>query len=335
MAALCVTAAPFYIWMDVLHLGYPLGIAGHVHRLAVILSRLTGVQYLAVGLGAVLLTSALRRWAPRKRLNPTPALVVLFSLWILSQVLLIVLMPLTPELGRYFIVSAPQVAFLIGGAIFALDRWLGSNNLSGARLLASLLCCGVIANSRNVRIVTTSAFSKAVESVPVTGAPIVILVESDSLGEGAVIAARLERDQSRSTYVLRGTKLLSESSWSGAHYAIKYHDRIAVRDTLEANRVEFVLLDQSATDTPTAQLLIAALNDSESKWGVLARIPVALTSRSGDVLVYRRPYPPHDGRLPSTVPLGPERNSQILTCANDVKAASPSQPPDKSPSAGH
>jgi hypothetical protein len=47
LGVIVVASAPFFVWMSALQFGYPTGIKGHLHRLAVILRQLTAFHYIA------------------------------------------------------------------------------------------------------------------------------------------------------------------------------------------------------------------------------------------------------------------------------------------------
>jgi hypothetical protein len=311
---ICIVSAPFYVLMSALNFGYPTSMQGRIYRLTVILGGLTAIHYVAGGLLLIIIAAVLGRFWPRKEPAPRTVLVIVMSLWVVSQVLLINLLPLTSELERFYIPSLAPIVFLISGAIVKLDRWLASRGVPYGRDFAALLCIGALAGSGAAHLGSTSAFSSAIAAIPVTGERIIILVESDPGGEGAMIAARLEQDWNRSSYILRSSKVLSTSLWSGGGYSLTYHDPAEVRAALDRNSVEYAVLDRSATASPSAELLETTLRDPASGWALAARTRVAFRRRLGDVLIYRRESAPDRARTPTSTQLGPERGFQTVTC---------------------
>jgi 4-amino-4-deoxy-L-arabinose transferase-like glycosyltransferase len=291
IALTCLISAPFFVWMNALHLGYPTKIEGHLHRLAVILSRLSAGTLAIGGLLLVILATSIYRLWPRRELKPISTISLLLVLWVFSQVVFINLVPMTPELNRYYIPSVAPAAFLFAGAMAALERVLTSKSLRYATLLPALLYAGSLAACAPVRVVSTSAFSKAVAAVPATQEGQIVLVESDASGEGAMIAAQLERDRNRSTFMLRASKFLASSDWNGHIYSLNYRDSAAVREAMASTALTYVLVDTSAPITSYTRLLDAALQDPACQWTVTASIPVALEGRRGQVRVYHRESP--------------------------------------------
>jgi hypothetical protein len=314
IAGILALSLPFYLWMSSLHVGYPTGFAGQIVHLKTMLSNMTPVQR-TIGVCLLMAATATIYWfRPRKPAQATSVLPVLFALWIVSQVVFIVLVPLTPEWDRYLMPALAAAAFLLAGSAAGLERRLAKIGFKHGKLLTALLCGVAIAPWLHVKLLyATTAYSQACSSIPLTRTPLVILVDSDAWGEGAVVAARLEQDRLRRSYVLRATRLLSDSDWSGREYSLKYEDTAAIRRVLDNNLVDYAVIDESVL-APSARLLEAALQDPAEKWELTKRIPVAMGRRSGELLVYRRAVPVGSGSVPSSVQLGPERDRMMLTC---------------------
>lgn len=71
----------------------------------------------------------------------------------------------------------------------------------------------------------------------------VVLVSSDPIGEGAVIAEALVRDAGRQQVVLRASKLLASSDWMGTSYELRTPSVAEVRTLLDTIPVHVVILD--------------------------------------------------------------------------------------------
>jgi hypothetical protein len=305
VALTCAASAPFYLWMNRLNLGYPVGFEWQLHRLRMLLPVLLALKWLAVAIVLIaILALALYRFLPRKPLQRTQTTVAVFLVWGLVLAAFITLFPLTPELLRYFIPAIAPAAYLLAAAIVIIPY---------GKPLACVVCAGLLAAFVPLPVNSTTAYSQAVGTIPRAPGHI-ILVESDSGGEGALIAAHLQRDPQRSTYMLRGTKFLEISDWSGAHFTPKYSTAAAVRAALESVGPDYIVVDTSAPPTSDARLLMEVVQGSADRWNPIARIPVKLSFRSGELLVYRREPPSGRPGAPPSVQLGPERGLQTFSC---------------------
>lgn len=291
-----IASAPFYILMARLNLGYPASFEWYLLRLRSMLPAL-------LILGAIL-ALALYRFLPRKPLSPTQTVSAVLMVWGLVLVAFINLVPLTPELLRYYIAAAAPAAYLLAGAIVIVPY---------GKAAASVVCAGLLVGFIALPVNSTKAYSQAMGAVPLAQGQMV-LVESDSGGEGALIAARLERDPKRSTYLVRGTKFLEMSDWSGVHYTSRYAAAGPLRAALDGADPDYVVVDTSAPLTADARLLREVLQGSADRWQAIARVPVRLSFRSGELLVYRRGPEGRRSGAPLSVQLGPERGQQTFSC---------------------
>jgi hypothetical protein len=314
--AICLTwiaSTPFYVLAVALGFAYPLKLAGHIHRLAVILHRLSVWEFLAGGLLVLVMAAALRRWLTRAALKPTQITPVILAIWGLTLVGFIQLFPLTREWNRYYMVAFAPMIYLLAGAMFTLERQLDSK-LFRYLELSAVLWCGAALALTPMQFASTSAFSQAIGAIPVGKDRQLILIEGDPIGEGAMIAARLTQDRDRSSYLLRGTKFLATSEWGGARYSVTYNTSAELRTALESIQLEYIVLDQTAKPRPDTRLLEAALADPGWIWSVVDRIPINLGSRHGELLVYHRQTQGRSGVVPESVHLGPELGSKALAC---------------------
>jgi hypothetical protein len=177
-----------------------------------------------------------------------------------------------------------------------------------------LLGCAVVLLLGPAHVDSTTSFASAMRLIPIEKGPQVILLEGDELGEGAMIAARLTQDRDRSSYLLRGSKFLSTSDWSGARYSLNYKTPDAVRAAMDSIRLDYIVLDSSAPAKPDILQIEEILADPASKWEVTARVPLSLRSRHGELLVYRRESPAGQPDVPESIRLGPERGAKKMVC---------------------
>src|SRR5712691_1356777 len=88
-----------------------------------------------------------------------------------------------------------------------------------------------------------AGYAQVAASLPVAGP--VILVSSDTSGEGAMVVECLVRDDARNRIVLRASKMLASSDWMGGNYRSLTTSVAEVRDLLNAIPVQFIVLDAS------------------------------------------------------------------------------------------
>lgn len=79
-----------------------------------------------------------------------------------------------------------------------------------------------------------------------------ILVGSDAMGEGALVAAVAQQDRAMLYFALRGSKLLAVSDWNGKDYAPLYPDAAALMQGIDEVGVGYVALDTA----PAAQAIL-------------------------------------------------------------------------------
>jgi hypothetical protein len=221
---------------------------------------------------------------------------------------------MTFEWSRFFIPSLAPALFLSAGVIYALasrakgSRWAGTAlpPICGA---SAMVLFGVSSISH------VTGYAAAMDSVPLREAGPVIWAQSDPAGEGALIVRRLETDRRRSSYVLRGAKMLSDSSWSGYGYRLLVETPEGVGSLLDEIPVDFILFDTSVPPTPDAELVGRYLSSSASKFSLRHAYPVRGRARSGEIRIYERHSARPPGPVRVSVMLGPERGNRIVSCA--------------------
>jgi hypothetical protein len=298
-----VISAPFYLWVSRLNLSYP--ISGQIQRVTGMFSQLSPQMWMAVGSGAMIGLCAAYWLLPRRPVRPVRTRILVLALWGVTLAVFINVAPVTPELSRYYMVLLAPAAYFFCAGMAACEQRIS------ARWVTLLVYAGLMAACVPVRFVSTSAFRQAMGSIPSTPGGSVILVESDAGGEGALVAARLEQDGRRADYVLRGSHLLASSTWSGYEYKLNYETADAVRAAVDTAGPEYIVLDMSAPPSPDSRLLAGVVQQAE-QWQLTMRVPVPVSSRRGDLLVYRRRVPPVHA-VPA-VQLGPETGSRTVTC---------------------
>lgn len=271
--AILAASAPFYLWARQLHVGYPVD-AGRVlaasatpwsgwTALRLLRDLMPPLFHLGAGVGVV---AALRR-----KLSTTEA--VMLAL-VLSQCLFLVILPLTQE-PRYFLPSAAALLILFSRALTLAGRGFGP-------VAASVVC---IALGGWISPVAVHGYRAAVDSIPYHPKGTAMLVASDSHGEGAFIAERLEGDLWRAGAVLRGSQVLSRSQWSGAGYHCLFQTPAEVVAYLRSIPVRYIVIDRASETTPHRELLEAGVRAASADFALRGTFPVT-GSRHGDILIF-------------------------------------------------
>ena len=136
---------------------------------------------------------------------------------------------------RYYLPAVFPLMLLFA---FGLDQLKGRM----IPLIVSLFC---LASMPLDPLRTRSGYAELAASIPNEGAGSVVLVSSDSSGEGALIVERLIRDDTRQGLVLRASKLLARADWMGGNYQPLVHTVGDVRDLLDAIPVHYIVIDMN------------------------------------------------------------------------------------------
>ncbi len=268
-------ATPFYWWAQVLSTGYPISGVARSAEWEVLLGRLGLLRHFLYTLpwtfwplaiaGAYL--GSRKPQGPVRRLWSYSAALTLALLGFLGVTGLSyedrVFLPLFPALAIYLLMTME--------ALRARSRWTLA--MVGVFLLA-------IRPEAHYR--TVEAFAAVAGAIPLRPGGVSVLIASDSLGEGSLVAQRLVLDEQREGVVLRASKLLSEQGWGGQGFRETVRSDAALSTLLEETPVHFVVID-SACVRPYAQRL-RRLAEAE-RWILLER-----RTRSGrSVEVYEHP----------------------------------------------
>jgi hypothetical protein len=144
---------------------------------------------------------------------------------------------------RYCLPVVLPLTILTAHGLCAVHGLLSRYSKIAALLALALLLAFTLMTPRGYRRDRIAGYASVAEKIPFLPGGRVLLISSDSLGEGAFIVERLLRDSSRSDVVLRGDKVLSESSWNGDMYRLRMTTTAEVRAYLDALPVHFIVLD--------------------------------------------------------------------------------------------
>lgn len=268
-----ILAAPFYYWTQSIHVGYPAdtahmahsawNFAGHVF----ILRPFT--RFLPPAVFAIAIAGAGVAWFRETTVIEAAALAL-----ILSQAAFLLILPLTEE-TRYYLPAAAAMTFFIARAMTSFDRRLGP--LVGAAICFA--ASGIISTDR------VDGYRTAVDSIPYSPRGVVILVDSDVYGEGAWVAERLEHDHARADAVLRASKVIAASDWSGSNYHLLMNDPAEVLRYLQSIPVRYVVIDEAAPPSPHGELVREAVSLAPNVFSLAGRFPVS-GKRTGSILIY-------------------------------------------------
>jgi hypothetical protein len=130
---------------------------------------------------------------------------------------------------------------------------------------------------------TVTGYAVAAESFGEPHPGRVTLISSNASGEGAFIAERLLRDRHRSEFVLRASKVLAQSDWSGQRYLSAFSAPDELSAFLNSVPVNFIVLDdfgyQTDMEPPHHQLLKELLVESPDQFPLVAAFPVDFQGR--------------------------------------------------------
>lgn len=124
-----------------------------------------------------------------------------------------------------------------------------------------------------------------------------ILVSSESVVDGILIAESAMHDDRPSRIILRADRILSHSGWLGQNYVLRYDSHESIHRMLDAVPVALAVVDTSIPERhrrPHHELLRAALSQAATEWilvdsidvmrdGVLYERGLELYRRAGDV----------------------------------------------------
>lgn len=119
-----------------------------------------------------------------------------------------------------------------------------------------------------------------------------ILTSSLNFGDGILIAELAQLAPNPSLFLVRGDKLLADSDWNGAEYRLLIQDISALRHTLDAIPIRFIVLDAFSGETglPHHDLILRLIAENPDDWILRHRQPAISpkTRRPGEILVYER-----------------------------------------------
>lgn len=244
-----------------------------------------GAAYMAgahTELGAPLLLFALAGLATVvwHRRRPAPAIWVAMAATPAAVFAFHTAVPLTPS-NRYLLSAAPALSWLAAlGASSLLQIVVSERHAAWRPAILAILAVPVLA----VPIVRVpwkahrgiDTIADLIEQNRGTSDG-VVLASGTSDGEGALVAEMAMRDRRPGHIVLRGSKMLSRSTWDGSRYELLYHDTQAVRRFLDDAGIAFVVIDPAAGGSgaavaPDTALLMQTMAEGRGDWRLAAAV---------------------------------------------------------------
>ena len=190
---------------------------------------------------------------------------------------------------RYLV---PVLAPLVLLAAFGATRLIGLISKSWPLItqvvVASVLLLAALPALLTPLVKPTNGMEAAARTVAdLNAANPLVLVGSDALGEGGLVAGVAQRDRAKRLYVLRGSKLLAASDWNGANYSLQYPDAAALLRGLDDLGIGFVALDTAseAQKIPHNQQIQAAIAAFPDRFVPLGTFP--RSDGLGEVRLYQ------------------------------------------------
>ncbi len=217
---------------------YPFSPSGMLHNAAGFLAALgSGVRWLILALAA--LGAFVTMSSRRKDTLPTVMIAALLGCWAFHSIVNV-------PIGAYYVISAiPAVTVLAGWGASALLQSLsgtfGRKAVGGLLLVAMLgvLVVNVVSVQAKER---TGTLDIAHNDAMFGDKRKIWLVGGDATFEGALIAEIDLRDSPGEHIVLRASKMLADSTWSGAGYRLRFPAEQGVSAFLDEAHIGWIVL---------------------------------------------------------------------------------------------
>jgi 4-amino-4-deoxy-L-arabinose transferase-like glycosyltransferase len=246
---------------------------------------LTGWSSVAVAaLGAAAVAAAVRRSARAASLS---AVLAAYALGV-ATVQMATPVSLDP---RYKTALLPPSAFLVANAF----QWLLSRDW-GPTLLKAVAVAGLagllITDHPAYLDRKVTGYRQVVAQFANRSGLQVVLVCSDSMGDGAIVAEFRLQHPSGQFCVLRADKVLSSSTWMNQKYRLIRDNPRAIEDYLVRQPVHFVVIDDWGRDSGVHHAILAAtLEAHPDRFPLIGTFPVVRSlsghEQEGEARLYR------------------------------------------------
>ena len=179
---------------------------------------------------------------------------------------------------RHWIIVLPSILLLAGQAVASWPRWM-----------APLLCLSLLLFPFSLYRQEPAGYRDLFRQLPLP-ARILVSAGEGTDGEGACVAEVNLLDKLFASFVLRGSKVLSESSWSGDNYRLLVSGVQDVERRLDELAVDEVILDSPASDSPAHHVLLRDTVAQSESW--------KLCAQTSNLVAYCRTAKPRFLRIP-------------------------------------
>ena len=257
--AVAICSAPFYVWVQHLHIGYPVapafqGASSGSTWFYELQRRLEVLRPLLSGSVVPLYVLPLVFVLPMLRIQALPLGAPACFAGILGQIAFQVVLPSTSE-ERYYL---PSLIFCVALAVAGLANL---PRIAQVSVLAFLVSACLYQVTFAKRPIPVRGYEAAIANIPRGSETLIV---SNANGEGSLVARFLERDHFPGDRILRGSKALAQSEWNGQNYSLRYAHPAEVEDALAKASLSHILIDDQLPDAaPHISQCLEALSRSQ------------------------------------------------------------------------
>jgi hypothetical protein len=307
----------FYLLTERTGIGYPTRFSHYLtvgvgHRLSVLMQVLKFAPVLLIALSILgLIEAILARWR-RGDDSPWTTLSLVAGTWIASQLLFLLILPMTPE-PRVLLPSLAPAAVLMARFLLWLQFALRRTPVLAAAVpvLAGAM---VVANAGAIPAQRIDGYRQAADAMAYPSDGVLILVATDDWnGEPEIITERLSHDRTHKDVILRGSHVLAEVDSAGDDRPL-FQSAEAMRTYLLQMPVRFVILGSPPYAFSYQTLIESAVTGDPGDFHLIAKVPIVEqpNGQIGELRIYENPA----GRdhHPSIVrtPLGYDAGRRVL-----------------------
>ena len=216
---------------------------------------------------------------------------------------------------RYLLPMAPLLLLFAAFGVRWLAGilpWPGFSPTAKSSAIAGLLLAFWVWKTFEIPHRPRMGFAQAAQLLS-TPNDLIVVICSDSDGEGAFITSVALQEQRPRHVILRGSKFLSENPWDILSYRPQFRSPAELEQYLESIPVDAAVIDFSQTIWEQDRtMLVQSLRESPSRWKLVAETTEGPESRH--LQVYRRIGPPSGAATKTNI-----RVKMHLTLGRDLQ----------------
>jgi Dolichyl-phosphate-mannose-protein mannosyltransferase len=321
LGALFVVAllgSSFYLIVAHTGIGYPTRLSHYLnvgleHRMSALMQVLGFAPVFLIGLSAVGAIDAFdARWR-RGDKSAWTTLSLVATAWIASQLLFLLVLPMTFEPRVMLPALAPAVVLLARFLQSLQDRMWQRKPLF-AVAIPVIFGAVVVASASAIPLQRLDGYREAANAMdyPRDGA-LILVATNNSPGEAEIITERLSHNRAHKDVILRGSHVLTEIDSMGHDKPLLQSSK-ALRTYLLQMPVRYIVLSDPPYDFSFQALAESAVAGDPSDFHLIARVPIFEQPKGqiGGLRIYENPA--GRDRHPSIVrtPLGYDAGRRIL-----------------------